>query len=212
MPESIVHNIDCMIGMREFPDKHFDLAIVDPPYGVGETWKKDRKSKFYKHNSTYKNNEVPSEEYWNELRRVSCHQIVWGGVFYTNYLPASKAWIVWDKFRSRKTHMAEVDLAWTSFTNWNAIIYKIPWNGFIVTGNRYGEHPHEKPIELYLNCLVDFGKPGHKILDTHLGSGSSRIAAYDMGFDFTGYEIDKDYFEAQEKRFNQYKSQLKIFQ
>lgn len=199
-----------MIAMRDYPDKFFDLAIVDPPYGVVETWRKDRKSKFYKHSSSYKNSEIPAVEYWHELQRVSRNQIVWGGIFYTCHLPASKAWIVWDKFRSRKTHMAEVDLAWTSFTNKNALIYKIPWNGFIVTSQRYGNHPHEKPIELYLNCLNDFANPGSKILDTHLGSGSSRIAAYDMGFDFTGFEIDKDYFEAQEKRFQQHIAQLKL--
>jgi site-specific DNA-methyltransferase (adenine-specific) len=211
VPGITLFNMDCMEYLKSLPDKSFDLAIVDPPYGVGETWRKDRKSKFYKHTSSYKNEETPGVEYWCELRRVSINQIVWGGIFYTEYLPSSKAWIVWDKFRSRKTHMAEVDLAWTSFTNRNAIIYKIPWNGFIVSGNRHGEHPHEKPVELYLNCLNDFIEPGQRILDTHLGSGSIAIACHDYKFELVGCELDPDYFASACKRLENHAKQTKLF-
>ena len=180
-----ITNEDNMVMMARYPDKYFDLAIVDPPYGIGETWKKDRKSKFYKHTSSYKNNLIPDADYFTELFRVSKNQIVWGANYYTEFLPASKSWIVWDKFRSRKTHMAEAELAWTSLNNKNTIIYKIPWNGFVITGERFGAHPHEKPVQIYKNCLTDFAKPGDRILDTHLGSGSIAIACHDYGFDLT---------------------------
>lgn len=205
-----ITNEDNMQLMARYPDKYFDLAIVDPPYGVGETWRKDRKSKFYKHTSSYKNNDTPGPDYWKELFRVSKNQIVWGANYFTEFLPASKCWIVWDKFRSRKTHMAEGELAWTSFQNMNMLIYKIPWNGFIVTGERYGDHPHEKPVKIYKSCLKDFGKPGDKILDTHFGSGSIAIACNDYGFDLTACELDKDYYEAATKRLSEHQSQLKI--
>lgn len=211
MPKSEVYNQDCCLGMKEYPDKYFDLAICDPDYGIGENWKKDRHSKFYTHNSTYKNATIPTAEYFKELFRVSKNQIIWGGNYYTEYLPARNSWIVWDKMRSyNDSHMAEGELAWNSF-NIPVLIFKIQWNGFKRDEPRYGVHPHEKPTALYRRQLQTFAKPGDKILDTHLGSGSSRIAAYDMNFDFTGYEIDFEYFQAQEKRFNQFKSQLKIF-
>lgn len=209
-PKIEITNEDNMALMARYTDKYFDLAIVDPPYGVGQTWRKDRNSKFYKHTSSYKNTEIPGSEYFRELFRVSKNQIVFGGNYYTEFLLASKSWIVWDKFMSRKTHMAEAELAWTSFQNKNTIIYKIPWNGFIVTGERFGAHPHEKPVKIYKNCLSDFAKEGDKILDTHLGSGSIAIACHDYGFDLTACELDKDYFDAAMKRLNDHRNQLKI--
>lgn len=210
MAELKLYNMDCMDLMRQYPDKHFDLAIVDPPYGIGETWKKDKKSKFYRHSSSYKNNNIPGPDFFKEAFRVSKNQIIWGGNYYTEFLPASKCWLVWDKFRSRKTHMAEAELAWTSFQRKNTMIYKIPWNGFIVTGERFGAHPHEKPVKIYKNCLTDFATIGDNILDTHLGSMSIAIACEEMGYDLTGSEIDKDYFDAGIKRIEQYKLQQKL--
>jgi site-specific DNA-methyltransferase (adenine-specific) len=190
-----------MDGMKGFPDKFFELAVVDPPYGIGANWRKDRYSKFYKHKSTYENKTIPDKMFFDHLFRISKNQIIWGANYYTDFIPARQGWIVWDKDRRFKdSHMAEGELAWHSF-NIPLIIYRNRWNGFLTSEPRSGNHPHEKPIALYQWLLKNYAQPGDKILDTHLGSGSSRIAAYKMGFDFTGYEIDKEYFTAQEERF-----------
>lgn len=202
-PQSIVHNCDCMEFMRTVPDKHFALAIVDPPYGIGANWRKDTHSKFYNHHSSYKNDSIPSREYFDELMRISENQIIWGANYYTDYLPARQSWIVWNKLRDYPTqHLAEGELAWTSF-NIPVRIATYMWNGACVCSPRSGIHPHEKPIDLYAWLLRNYAKPGDNIFDSHLGSGSSRIAAYKLCFDFVGCEIDKGYFEAQEKRFQE---------
>src|SRR5690606_12854679 len=209
---SEVHNIDCMKFMATLPDKFFELAIVDPPYGIGKNWKKDRYSKFYKHNSTYNNESAPSANFFKELFRVSENQIIWGGNYFTEYLPARQGWIVWDKCRSYDdSHGAEGELAWHSF-NVPLRIVENKWNGFMRSEERYGNHPHEKPVGLYKWLLKHYAKPGDKIFDSHMGSQSSRIAAYDMGFDYWGCELDKDYFDSGCKRFELFKSQMKIFQ
>lgn len=200
---SNVFNMDCMEGMRDYPDGFFELAVVDPPYGIGENWTKDRFSKFYTHSSTYKNKTIPDREYFNELYRVSKNQIVWGANYYTEFLPSRQGWIVWDKKRSfEDSHMAEGELAWHSF-NIPLRIVPFRWNGFLTCEKRHGAHPHEKPVSLYRWLLKHYAKPGDKILDTHMGSQSSRIACYKMGFDYWGYEIDKDYFESGCKHFEQ---------
>lgn len=200
-PQSIVHNCDCMEFMRTVPDKHFALAIVDPPYGIGANWRKDPHSQFYNHHSSYENDSIPSREYFEELMRISENQIIWGANYYTDYLPARQSWIVWNKLRDYPTqHLAEGELAWTSF-NIPVRIATYMWNGACVCSPRSGIHPHEKPVDLYAWLLRNYAKPGDNIFDSHLGSGSSRIAAYKLGFDFVGCEIDKGYFEAQEKRF-----------
>jgi site-specific DNA-methyltransferase (adenine-specific) len=205
-------NEDCMIGMARYPDKYFDLAVVDPPYGIGENWKKNRFSKFYKQTSTYKNNSIPSAEYFKELFRISKHQIIWGANYYTAHLPARNSWIVWDKNRNYDdSHMAEAELAWTSF-NVPVRLARFTWNGFIVCEPRYGAHPHEKPTSLYLWQYKNYLPQGGKVIDTHLGSGSNRIAANKAGnIDFYGWEIYKEYFEAQEKRYKQFTSQLRLW-
>lgn len=206
-----VYNDDCMIGMSTYPSQYFDLAIADPPYGIGENWKKDRYSKFYKHESSYKNACIPDGSYFAELFRVSKNQIFWGANYYTEFLPARNSWIVWDKMKDFDScNMAEGELAWTSL-NVPLRFIRMVWNGFIVSEPRNGNHPHEKPTNLYRWLLKNYAKEGDKILDTHLGSQSSRIAAFDLGYDFTGYELDKDYFDAGNKRFNQHKAQLKLF-
>lgn len=198
---SEVYNMDCMEYMKSIPDMFFELAVVDPPYGIGENWRKDRSSRHYNHKSTYKNKEIPSEAYFCELFRISKNQIVWGGNYYTNYLPPRNSWIVWDKGRNFLTqHMSEGELAWTSF-NVPLRVIQLTWNGFCTCCPRSGIHPHEKPVKLYAWILNNYAKPGDKILDTHLGSGSSRIAAYKLGFDFYATEIDSGYFEAQKERF-----------
>jgi len=194
--------------MREFPDKYFDLAIVDPPYGLGETWKKDRFSKFYTHESTYKNDRVPGPDYFAELFRVSKNQIVWGANYYTQYLPTRNSWIVWDKNRSfDDSHMAEGELAWTSF-NIPLLIARFTWNGFIRCEARDGNHPYEKPTKLYRWTLEQYAKPSQKILDTHLGSGSIAIAAHYFGAHLTACEIDPDYFREASARILRETAQL----
>lgn len=207
-----VFNMDCMEAMKDFPDKFFEMAIVDPPYGIGESWKKDPNSPFYNHSSSYKN-VLPEAEYFAELFRISKDQLIWGANYYWNYLKPSNNLIFWDKLRDPfVTFNSAGELAWTSKTHVSFSKATFEWNGCLACEKRPGIHPHEKPVKLYKWLLKNYAKEGDKILDTHLGSGSSRIAAFDMGFDFTGYELDKDYFEASEKRFQQHKSQLKLFQ
>jgi site-specific DNA-methyltransferase (adenine-specific) len=206
-----LHNVDNMEFMRTVPDKYFDLAIVDPPYGIGENWKKDRYSKFYKHTSTYKNNQIPDRDYFDNLFRISKDQIVWGANYYTEYLPVRNSWIVWDKMKDYESvNMAEGELAWCSY-NVPLRILKRVWNGFQVSEPRHGVHPHEKPTGLYKWLLKNYAKEGDKILDTHLGSGSIAIACHDYKFELTGCEIDKDYFEAAVKRLKNHVAQTTLF-
>ncbi len=204
-------NIDCMEYMAKQPDKSFDLAVVGPPYGIGENWKKDPHSDFYKHSTSYKNNEVPGPKYFEELFRVSKNQIIWGANYYTEYLSARNSWIVWDKKRDYpKQHMAEGELAWTSF-NIPLRIFEGIWNGFVRCDTRAGFHPHEKPIKLYSWIFQNYAKPGQRILDTHGGSFSSAIAAHYFGCDMVICEIDKDYFDAGKARFEKETKQIAMF-
>lgn len=207
---SKTYNIDCIDFMKKQDDDFFDIAIVDPPYGIGRNWDKDRKGRFYKKDIQYSNKNIPNEEYFNELFRVSKHQIIWGGNYFQ--LPTTNSWIIWDKDRNvEKTFMSECELAWTSF-NIPMRIVKCIWDGArkgADTGIKT-IHPHQKPIYLYKWCLTKYAKKSWIILDTHLGSGSSRIAAYDLGFDFYGCEIDTEIYLRQEERFNYFKSQFKL--
>ena len=221
---------DCMVGMKRYEDGYFDLAIVDVPYGIGEgmgqevsrNQSKRTGSKSFVANSgkplavKYKisnwDNNSPDTEYFMELFRVSNNQIIFGANHFISKIPFdSSCWVVWDKDNSGD--FADCELAWTSFdTAVRKIKYR--WNGMLQHDMKNKEeriHPTQKPIGLYKRILELYANEGDKILDTHLGSGSSRIAAYDMGFDFTGFEIDADYYAAQEKRFQLYKSQGKLF-
>lgn len=215
---NIAYNMDCMEAMQQMPDKCFDLAIVDPPYGIGECGGKNHTrgklavSKDYKPFSG-EDKEPPSIEYFQHLVRVSKNQIVFGANHFADRLPnpASSCWIVWDK-ENGNTDFADCELAWTSFKS-AVRIFRYRWQGMLQGNMRDKEiriHPTQKPVALYEWLLSRYAKPGDKILDTHLGSGSSRIAAYNLGFDFTGYEIDKDYFDAQEKRFEAHTAQLRF--
>ncbi len=207
MSLSIVHNRDCMEAMREMPDKAFELAVVDPPYGIGM----DGGNVGYKgFNNFEKKNwdkAIPSPEYFTELFRVSANQIIWGGNYFP--LPPARCFLIWDKgegFYGRT--YAEAELAWTSFDK-NVTLFK---RDPLCNGDYHGKiNPCQKPVALYEWLLTHYAKPGDRILDTHLGSGSSRIAAYNLGFDFQGYEIDSDYFKAQEERFAAHVSQQSLF-
>lgn len=205
---SNVFNIDCMEGLKEFPDKFFELAIVDPPYGGGQHFN----FRFGTDTQVYENRK-PGSSYWGELFRISVNQIVWGGNYFTDELPVNRCWISWYKGQPIDS-FSDFELAWTSFDETCRSV-KLESYGFNHADKRHNGHstihPTQKPIALYKWLLKNYAKPGDKILDTHMGSQSSRIAAYDMGFDYWGYEIDKDYFEAGCKRFELFKSQLKIF-
>lgn len=205
---SEVYNEDCMVGMSRYPDKFFELAIVDPPYGIDINKDLSRTDEAFlakgfisfKYKKWDRN--TPGVEYFNELFRVSKEQIIWGGNYFP--LPPTRCFLVWDKkFRGNK--FADCELAWTSFKT-SCRVFEFAG----ILANKGKMHPTQKPINLYKWLLHNYAKQGDKIIDTHLGSGSSRIACYEGGFDFYGWEIDKDYFEAQEKRFQTYKSQLKL--
>ena len=202
---SQVFNEDCMKVMSRYPDKYFDLAVVDPPYGI------DIKTRVFNDGKKW-DFETPKAEYWKELFRVSKNQIVWGGNYFIDYLYATKCFLVWDKKMTEKHMMSMAEMAWTSF-NTKSLIFRQPPVGdrgfYNIDGVRV--HPTQKSIKLYSWIFLNYAKPGQLILDTHLGSGSSRIAADKAGLDFIGCEIDKEYFEAQEKRWKNYKSQLKLF-
>lgn len=200
-PESIALNIDCMDYMETIPDKYFDLAIVDPPYGININ-KSGRLGHYGGLGKTW-DNSVPDDKYFDELFRVSKNQIIWGGNYFD--LPPTRCFLIWDKQQPQNVSFASCEFAWTSFNLSAKTFYKRPQNADI-----YRIHPTQKPISLYQWLLNNYAKKGDKILDTHLGSGSSRIAAYKLGFDFVGCELDEEYFEAQEKRFKEECMNIKI--
>ena len=199
-PISEVKLMDCMEGMREFHDGFFDLAIVDPPYGIGRDGQKKttggnggRKA----HDFKGWDNARPDSEYFKELFRVSKNQIIWGANYFSNLLPPTMGWIMWGK--GQRINQSDGELAFTSFNRALRIV-EINRVALLMEGTI---HPTQKPIALYEWLLRNYAKPGDKILDTHLGSGSSRIAAYKLGFDFWGFEIDEDYFRDADKRFRE---------
>lgn len=208
MPISNVYNQDCMEGMKAFPDKFFDLAIVDPPYGIGDfNQTKSRKI----HKKIEWNDEIPTREYFAELKRVSKNRIIFGSEYYAKFID-DKGRIIHDKtgggLRKGLVELSDVDIASHSF-GINHKIFHYLWQGNVqgntINWNNTGPdarvHPCQKPLSLYQWILEKYAKPGNKILDTHLGSQSSRIAAYKLGFDFWGYEIDEDYFKQGCERF-----------
>lgn len=210
--------MDCMEAMKEMSDNQFDLAIVDPPYGIGfgefNRTNKDSTGKRYKANK-YKQGDwdtnIPKDIYFKELIRVSKNQIIWGG----NYFPyiwknGCKGFIFWYK-GNPVPNFSDGELAWTSF---NKVAKQFDYRyyggleGKTSASNKI--HPTQKPISLYEWLLMNYAKEGDTILDTHLGSGSIAIACHNLGYDLTGYEIDKDYYEAAQKRIKEHQSQLRI--
>lgn len=201
------YNMDCMEAMWRMPDKRFDLAVVDPPYGVEKAYKATSRIVKYGQLKTV-NDFRPSKEYFEELFRVSKNQIIWGYNHLSDMLPTTKEFIFWYKHQPVDTY-SDGELAWTSFTK-TAKCFDYPFFGGVhADDNRI--HPTQKPIALYRWLYEKFAKPGDRILDTHLGSGSSRIAAYDAGLDFVGFEIDPDYFKAQEQRYTEHTAQISLF-
>lgn len=177
---SEVYNMDCMEYMKSIPDKFFDLAVVDPPYGIGQDWKKRNKGAIY-HETSYKNNNCPDKRYFEELKRVSKDVIIWGYNYFTEILGSTNYLIIWDKQSNNNSvfKYSKVEIAFTT-KRIPANLVSIPWDGYrmgIETGQRK-IHPHQKPISLYAWLYKNYAKPGDKILDTHLGSGSSRYKPF----------------------------------
>lgn len=206
--ENVAYNMDCMDAMRSMPDKCFDLAVVDPPFGIGASEMTMGKGKKSWCKGKGWDNAPPNKEYFEQLFRVSKNAIIFGGNYFD--LPKTKSWLIWDKGLYGKTTFADCELAWTNI-DINARIIQIRYDGFLGADKDGRIHPTQKPVALYRWIFQHYAKPGDKILDTHLGSGSSRIAAYDAGLDFTGYEIDRDYFEKQEERFRAHTAQMSLF-
>jgi site-specific DNA-methyltransferase (adenine-specific) len=197
--------------MKRYPDNYFDLAIVDPPYGIGASKGVGLHSrrKFAKSDKEW-DNKTPKQEYWNELFRVSKNQIVCGANYFIEYLYSSKSFICWVK-NNPAPNFAQAEFLWTS-TNVNGKVYdsgkqiqhEIMWEGGSI-------HPTQKPVKLYEWLLMNYAKEGDKILDTHLGSGSIALACHNLGFDLTACELDKDYYNAAIKRIEQHKAQIRMF-
>lgn len=206
-----ITNEDNMELMARYPDKYFELAIVDPPYGIGIDGQKKSINKNPKHNRkehTKKewDKSIPEEEYFEELFRVSKNQIIWGGNYFTKHLKPTKAWIFWYKGQ-RDLTMSDGEMAWTSFST---VTRQVEINrAELIKQNTF--HPTEKPYKLYKWLLDKYAKPGDKILDTHLGSGSIAIACHDYGFELTACELDKDYYEKAIDRIRNHVSQQRLF-
>lgn len=205
--------IDCMEYMKDIPDNHFDLAIVDPPYGIGINGKvgggKLARVSEYKNKGWDKT--PPKKEYFTELKRVSKNQIIFGGNYFLYALNQTPCFIVWDK--DNTGNFADCELAWTSF-NTATRLFKYRWNGMLQGNMKNKEiriHETQKPIALYKWLLTNYAKPGYKLFDSHSGSGSFRIAAYDMGFDLISCELDPDYCRDNEARFQKHIQQIDLF-
>ncbi len=215
-----ITNEDNMELMKRYPDNYFDLAIVDPPYGINiqkmnytqSTKGGIAKRKDYSSVGNW-DSETPNKEYFNELFRVSKNQIIWGGNYFE--LPLTKSWIIWDKKTEDKysNDFADCELAWNSFEK-PAKIVRYLWSGMLQPNMKDKQkriHPTEKPYQLYKWLLDKYAKDGDKILDTHLGSGSIAIACHDYGFYLTACELDAEYYDKAIERINNHVSQLTMF-
>ena len=210
-------NEDCMSVMARYPDNYFELAIVDPPYGIGESGKSNHSRGKLASATKYKSFAgedllPPDSKYFKELQRVSVNQIIWGANhFMQNIGLGSPCWVVWDKLNSGD--FADCELAYTSFRS-AVRKFSFRWNGMLQGDMKNKEiriHPTQKPVKLYEWLLKNYAKEGDRVLDTHSGSASSAIAAHYGGFDFVGCELDKDYYDAACKRFKAETSQVDMF-
>ena len=201
-----LHNIDCLLFMKQCKNNEFDLAIVDPPYGCSSNWKNTGKGLIAK-NKLSKWDVAPQKEYFTELFRISKNQIIWGANFFTEHLPISDNWVCFQKYGIPS--LPEFELAWTSTDVKNKV-----WGASRLDLNiNYGKliHPTQKPVKLYEFLLHNYAEKGQTIFDSHLGSGSIAIACDKMGFDLTACEIDKGYFEKANKRIEPYRKQQTLF-
>lgn len=228
------YNMDCMAGMSEFPDQYFDLAIVDPPYGInigsatmgagggvaphanrsaknsGKSGREDViKPKIYK---AFDDSSTPDAAYFKELERVAKHRIIWGGNYFLDYLGKTECLIIWDKKR-RGMNFADCEIAWTDFKE-PCRICDYKWNGMLqedMKNKEYRIHPTQKPVALYEWIIARFAKPGDTILDTHVGSASSLIACHNLNHEYVGFEIDPDYYGMAKERLDAEAAQVTIW-
>jgi len=208
-PVSDVFNEDCMIGMARYPDGFFDLGIVDPPYG-GRMMKKNKYQRHGTTDSTYRNEAIPGPKYFSELYRVSKNSIIWGCQYMMPFLNPDGSFIIWDKGADPDLHnMSAVDVAWYSKRQ-RIRKFVGAWCGAVKCEVEPTIHIHQKPVKLYKWQLKHYALPGFKILDTHMGSQSLRIAAFIMGFDYYGWEIDEKHFNDGNARFKEQTAQLSI--
>jgi len=200
-----IENIDCMIRLKEAPDNYWDLAIVDPPYGIGGGSCTTKKV-------NWDDSKIPNKQYFQELIRVSKNQIIWGGNYMSANIPYhSKHTIIWDK-QNGDSFMSDGEIAFTSFNKNTTKFYRLFWMSNMM--KKYEKpiiHPTQKPVSLYLWILENYANHGDRILDTHLGSGSIALACHDMGFYLDGYELDEEYYNAALKRLQNHQRQLKLF-
>ena len=196
---SVVYLMDCMEGLKQIPDKYFELAIVDPPYGIGISSNPVRQQ----HTKKEWDNNIPNAEYFCSLFSISINQIIWGGNYFG--LPPTQGFIIWDKVQPEKFSLAMCEYAWSSIQS-PAKMWKRS-----VLAEQDKIHPTQKPVALYEWLIKNYAKEYYKILDTHLGSGSSRIACQKAGLEFVGFELDEDYFNASVKRFKDFVAQGKLF-
>jgi len=206
----MIYNQDCMEAMKEISDNQFDLAIVDPPYGIADNPSRHKGSGKLKNRFLNKNadkfaewDKAPNQLYFDELFRVSKNQIIWGGNYFS--LPATRGFVIWDK-QQPFPNFSACEYAYLSF--------QVPSKIYVQAVTRTKEkkiHPTQKPVKLYEWLLMNYAKEGDIILDTHLGSGSIAIACHNLGFELTAYEIDKEYFEAAKKRIEQHKQQARLW-
>lgn len=197
-----LYNIDCIEFMKSCQDNQFDLAIVDPPYGIDI----NSSGRLGHYGGKGKNwdNQIPQQKYFDELKRISKNQIIWGGNYFN--LPPTRCFLIWDKEQPENVSFASCEMAWTSFNKSAKTFYKRPQNLDIKR-----IHPTQKPIALYKWLLGNYANEGDKILDTHLGSGSIAIACHDLKFELTGCELDEDYYNAAIKRIKQHTDQIQLF-
>ena len=205
-------NGDCIDVMSTFKDKQFDLAIVDPPYGIdlanmnmgaGKSKKASKiENRKWKPKDWDKN--TPTKEYFDELFRVSKNQIIWGGNYFE--LPPCYGYVIWDKEITKGLSFSDCEMAWHSFKKAPRMFR---YSAYLDKKSKF--HPTQKPVKLYKWLLNKYAEKGQSVLDTHLGSGSIAVACHDLGYDLTGIEIDKEYYDAAVKRYNQHKSQLQIW-
>jgi len=214
---STVYLLDCLQAMKLYPDNYFDLAIVDPPYGNDNiqggytSGKGGGVAKQKNYNKSLWNCAEPTKEYWQELFRVSKNQIVWGANHYPQIFKKSSGWLFWDKLNGNVS-FSDGELAYTSF-NKGLRKFSYRWSGMLQQNMKEKEvriHPTQKPVALYSWILKNYAEKEHKILDTHLGSGSSRIAAHKAGMSFTGFEIDPGYFIEADQRFRNFIKQGRL--
>ena len=208
-----LYNEDCLQAMKAMQDNQFDLAIVDPPYGIArsgqtETFTKNPKHKRKAHKDKGWDNAIPTAEYFRELERISKNQIVWGANYFVEHLTkGTMGWIVWDKGQHGLS-MSDCELAYSSFNKATRIF---TFNRGLIAQKGGSIHPTQKPVELYRYLLNEYAEEGNKIFDSHLGSGSIAIACDDLGFDLTACELDKEYFDAAMKRLKEHTAQQRLF-